>query len=339
MKVLIIETGGMGDFISTLPALRYLAKSLKPVEITLGIPHWYLPFVECLELTENFIVFENAKSIRKILSVVKKLRETKYDMAINLHPARKNTLLTLLSRANIKGGYLSLFSSEHYSYQSNIYFVANIFSPKLGKIPAGVNLYERAMLIVKCFSKDNPPANYFPSVTVKDDDISAFKFAQEKFIIVHPFSSKQTKNWPSDQVFQFAELANSRFGFKTVIMGTNRELSVFQNKNNLNGNIFILEPPLNKIISLIGNAIFFVGVDSGLLHLSISMGKNSLGLFGRTAPSLAFPELGASKLISIYKNHNCKCSYNLCVEDNYCMKMITAEEVAGKLSELSKFNH
>jgi len=159
--------------------------------------------------------------------------------------------------------------------------------------------------------------------------LERLSLSSKKFVTLHPFSSKSTKNWPSERIKSFIDLLALEFNVPVLILGSEKDLiiisEVIQEKP---GKCILLTPPMEGLAEILSKSLFFVGVDSGPLHIAVSSGLPAIGLFGRTAPTLAFPKsFQNKKSFFIYKNYQCKCSYNACIEMGMCMSMITAEEV------------
>lgn len=75
--------------------------------------------------------------------------------------------------------------------------------------------------------------------------------------------------------------------------------------------------------------IYFIGVDSGWLHIAGALGIRSLGIFGSTKPYMRIKDYNSSY---IWAEIECRgCFYKQCEVDYACMKKITVEEILESL--------
>jgi len=172
-------------------------------------------------------------------------------------------------------------------------------------------------------------------------EITEQYLAKEKFnLILHPLSHRHAKEWPVTRFLELIKhLPSERYNI--LVTGTEKEgdalrknlLEPYQNKiQDLTGKLSISE-----FMSLISQADGLVAASTGPLHIAAAMGINTLGLFvqrlqlrpGRYGP------IGKRASVMV---HDEQCP--VCLEDRDCdcIKLITAQEVAGKIDEWVKVN-
>ncbi len=86
------------------------------------------------------------------------------------------------------------------------------------------------------------------------------------------------------------------------------------------------------LVALIRKGSCFLTNDSGPLHLALSIGTPTVGLFGPTHPGLIPARTPSSRTIFLYEPHYCSpCVHHIdrppCGGDNICMKHISVESV------------
>lgn len=335
MKILIVETGGLGDFISALPSTKLVRQHFVDATITVTVPAWFASFARSCKYIDQVIDMPSHLSASGIVRLV---RKEKYDIAINFHPARKNTIGVLLARATTKFGYFVVKSSEHFSYRDNRFARLSIKAITTGKTKAGVSLYDRALAIAKLVTRQ--PLLTLTSTYLGESDPEKVKatlpVTSDKYVVLHPFSSKPTKNWLSHRISAFIDQVYATYGFPVVILGGEKDrqliADILEEKTN---KCMFLAPPMDTLVGIIAGSFFFVGVDSGPLHVAVGTGTPAVGLFGRTSPTLAFPDIIPHAYCHfIFKNYLCPCSYNNCTNGGKCMDEISAEEVMIAIARL-----
>ena len=108
------------------------------------------------------------------------------------------------------------------------------------------------------------------------------------YVVIHPGTAinDSAKRWPIQYWVTLAELLSER-GFHVIIVGSEQEKSfetyfsklIFSKKISS----LIGVTTISELISILFNAEFFVGQDSGVAHLAAATGKTSIVLWGPTS--------------------------------------------------------
>ena len=135
-------------------------------------------------------------------------------------------------------------------------------------------------------------------------------------IFILPFTTRVEKHWQNSHWKELVDSLTLKYGLHCIVLGSNLD------KNQLG----LLTQLGNKVISLTGKTTlleaaefinlseFVVGVDTGLTHMSVSLGKNTVALFGNTCPYLN-PVNNNSRVIWI--NKECSpCKYTMILMKN-----------------------
>lgn len=124
-----------------------------------------------------------------------------------------------------------------------------------------------------------------------------------------------------------------------------REKLIHYLLNNTKYNLLLLDNKESEIISErivschkknveestfeLSKCIYFIGVDSGWIHVAGALGIRSLGLFGSVNPALRIKDYNAT---SIWPEIECRgCFYKACNKTYQCMKLITLETILNSL--------
>lgn len=145
--------------------------------------------------------------------------------------------------------------------------------------------------------------------------------------IIHPGSGSKKKN-PEIEFFFEIEKAVESYGLKTIYLTGPAEKSLSE----IFKNSVYLEDPF-EIAKVLVKASLYIGVDSGVSHLSSYLGVPSLIIFGPTDPVIWHP-IGENFLI--VRNDNCPACFPHVCDERKCLKTdFLISEIRKKLNSLA----
>ena len=205
------------------------------------------------------------------------------------------------------------------------------------------NLHEtiQYLLMLNALGISNEEWIKIPSLNITSEEISA---PQTPYCIIQIGAANNTpepKIWPIDNWQVIIEKLTQKM--HVIIVGSKNEAQEFNQKNVHN---LIGKTTLPQVVHMMTHAQFFLGVDSGLGHISGALNNHTLILWGPThfnkphqvgknthfitlnkpcSPCRGPEPMGLLSGINSLK----KCAFN-----NACMKEITVESVLAKLINL-----
>ncbi len=160
--------------------------------------------------------------------------------------------------------------------------------------------------------------------------------------IINPNASERAyeRRWPVSH-FQEAirRLLSSHRSLKIVLVGSPDEREYVEGLENgipsaMKERIRNMAGRLSfgGLLALLRKGSCFLTNDSGPLHLALSLGTPTIGLFGPTHPALIPARTPSSRTIFLYEPHYCSpCVHHVsqppCGGDNLCLKQISVESV------------
>lgn len=334
-KVLVIELTRLGDVICDIPAIKALKKAHPSLNITILVEPFYKDILIRNPYISRIFTFEKTNTILGLLTAIHKIREERFDLAISLSPAKRNTLVTYFSRAKYKVGYFTLKSkfpgldevkvmSFGFKLKQNICYKKN------------ENLVERALKPIRALGLN--VNSYKKEIYIPETDkfyIRDYlqKLRKNQFLItIHPCSKWKFRNWPIEN---YIKLINAINDCDVFLLGTRKDKEIINEmilKSDGNAHA-IIGMPLLKVAALIKHSNLFIGGDSGLLHIADAVGVPIIGLFGPSNPEITGP---LSKDVTIIKKE-IPCSpcrqKKICAKNIKCMELIKAEEVLKAVKE------
>jgi ADP-heptose:LPS heptosyltransferase len=118
-----------------------------------------------------------------------------------------------------------------------------------------------------------------------------------KVLAIHPGSGSSEKNWPLDRFWQLGEWAKERCRVLWILGPAeieNSEVSTRFKKPN----VWVADQvPLLNLAGILKGCSAYLGNDSGITHLASSLGIPTVALFGPTDPSVWGPKGSAVKIV------------------------------------------
>jgi ADP-heptose:LPS heptosyltransferase len=126
-----------------------------------------------------------------------------------------------------------------------------------------------------------------------------------------------------------------------LIWGTKKEkedCELIANSIDLKNAHVIPDSPIKYLGALIQKCSLVIGNDSGPLHIAVSVGTPTLGIYGPTNPNLQGP-YGDKNLSIVKEDLSCLyCNLLECDIGNICMTELSKEKIIEKVRELADRN-
>ncbi|MBI2608012.1 MAG: lipopolysaccharide heptosyltransferase I [Deltaproteobacteria bacterium] len=324
-KILIVKPSSLGDIIHTLPVLHNLKKSAPSSHIHWLIDEDFKNILEAHPLITKLWFFKKEawkkpsqllKTSREVLALRKNLIQEKFDVVIDIQGLLRSALFTYLTKSKIRIGFLdareklsALFYNIKITGGKPIHAVERYL--KLLS-PLGINKYEIE----------------FPLPAPKN----TFKKTCPYYVVV-PGARWATKRWPS---YYFIELIK-KINKKAIIIGSSQDREIAQKICHAVPE-FTLDlsdqTSLQDLISIIKQAQFVIGNDTGPIHIAAALKIPVYALFGSTNPLRTGPYGHSDKVFNI--SLPCApCFKKTCYQKGNqhlsCLKQLTPQDVYQKI--------
>ena len=260
--LIIIKSPGIGDLQILLSNIHELSKEIgKPVSIL------------AQKNTKAKEVFTHDKEhVNEVIdlgqkdffNIINKIKSRKFDQAYIYSDSIRLYLIARLS--NISRIYHYPFFSKK---GKNFYKTAQEFTEKIlqKKIDSASKIYWNTESIEKAR---------------KDHDIRN----DVKNIVCGISASGPTKRWDIDNYIKLFKKINSNFSCKFFLFGgKNDEISIQKVMSSVSNCVSLSKLDLEQIIPIIGSCRFYIGNDTGPLHISANLGLKCLAIFCDSPPS------------------------------------------------------
>jgi heptosyltransferase-3 len=312
MATLAYHAGALGDFITTLPVLKYWKK----------------------RLGENRIVLLGKPAFGELA------RETGPIHACNDLNDRRFLPLFHDRYSPETGELLSRFSSALLFSGEDSPLVKNVRASGIKQIHAQPPFSERVIHAVEYhLSLLVDPVTLSmeertPRIGVSQKAIRAshtFVPAEQPFITIHSGSGSPKKNWPFERFLDVADTFRQQ-GFAIAwLKGPAEEGWSFPA-----GDIMVQKQSLPVIAGLVSRSRLYIGNDCGVTHLAAAVNCPTVALFGPSDPAVWVPRGESVRVIrkktACAPCHRIKGSEKACGRE--CMTDISVDEVVEAVSTI-----
>lgn len=338
----MIRTSSIGDIIFCFPIVLAIKKTFPGCEITWLVDQRFELLVQSDHLInkviswpkeewKTLIVKKNYFLFCKIFyNFVKNLRSIKYDLVIDLQGLLRTNIFTrcCFAKKRITLGS-EFFGSFFADTVVNRDHSSRRISSEYFKLAKELQLNYKDFL-----PRFDFPVEYMETITSK------FNLHNRKsFFVIAPFTTRPEKHWLNHHWNSLVDLLINKYQLRCIVLGKAENYEQKQLLNILGKKItsFVGLTNLIEAAGIIKLAHFFIGVDTGLTHMSVSLKKKTIALFGKTCPYLD-PIYPTSKVIWLNKKCSPCTRYPNIKTNLSCLNGIHPEIIEIELEKLLKKN-
>ena len=322
-KILIVAPAWIGDFIISASFIKALKKN-RNNSIDILVNSNLLNLAKLIPGIRRVIASETEHGKLSLMHRIKKglsLRSEQYDECYILPNSYKSAIIPLIARIKKRISYLGEFR----------YGLINIIKQPVKRNLGMVNRYLN-LIDQKHTDKVNPTLNI---KTNKQSIFDKFKF-DGKYIVFCPDAEYgPAKRWPTNK---WLNLANDLSQYYNVII-VGLDISISHAFRSLESDKIINligKTNLVEVMEIIASSEGVISNDSGLMHVSASLDKKIIALYGSSSPTYTPPLISKEKRDIIYKDLDCSpCFKRVCpLGHTKCLNDIKVDEVKESVTKL-----
>jgi len=295
MRIVLIKLSSLGDVVHALPVAATLRARVPGVHVT-----WIVERREAAVLRDHPAVDEllpidtrrwrRPRSRRDLADVTHavgriggRLRDARFDVAIDLQGLIKSGLLTAVTRAPLRIGFSARRCREPLSA---------IFTNRRVTPPAGArHVVDQYLSLLTPLGITEPVHEFrLPMDAAAEARAEGVLAAvglkpRQRLVVVNPGAGRADKRWPEDCFRTLAErLTEDAAADVLVVWGPGEEAAGRRIASGGGASRAVLGPPTNlyELIAILRRASVLVAADTGPLHLAAAVGTPCVGLFGPT---------------------------------------------------------
>ncbi len=332
-RILITRLSHIGDCVLTLPVLVAVRKQFPNAFIAWAVES---PTHRLLELhpdLDELVLIPRGWAGRPKcwFEISKKLKSYQFEVAIDPQGITKSAMLGWLSAAPTRIGIRGRWGRELSPFLNN----RLVETKSLHVVDRSIELLA-PLGIENCKFKD-----WQPGLPVCPYSLRAMEskldqgIIDSRFVLINPGGSWASKRWEMDRFGSVASYLKRQHGLTSVIVWAGdeeREMAQVIHNFDVDASIVAPQTSLKELAALASKAHFFLGGDTGPMHIASAMGSPCIGLYGTTRPE----ESGAygPHHIAIqkwYQSGSCRKRRNA---ENEAMRDILASDVFSACDEM-----
>ncbi len=339
-RILVVRLRSIGDTVLATPSLIALRRFLPDARIDVLLEDWVAPVLDGFDGIDNVITVSR-KSKKSRLETARKIRQSRYDVAFNLHGGTTATFFVRASGAKYRVGFSEysynflythlLASPEDFWRQTDIHSAENQLA-LLGSVGIPVADKPKSRLTITADARNS----------LEDRLASKTQNPKSKIALLHPVAAFDTKQWATENFARIAEFLSAK-DFQIVAVAAQTEGEVLDKLKSLT-RVPIADfddLTLPEIAALASRAALFVGNDSGIAHIAAAVGTPSVVIFGSSNTKVWHPWTDAPHEI-VYEKFACQpCAGYFCREfdEPKCILSVKTESVTEAIENILTRNY
>jgi len=321
MNILIVRLGALGDVVHAVPAAAALRRAFPAAGIDWLVDAKHRAIVDLVTAVDRAVPLESP-SLAGWTAALRALRQTAYDVAIDLQGLMKSAVLARASGAARVVG----FSIWHLREKSARPFYSDAHDAE------GGHVIRKNLRLLHALGVADDEIR-FPLADAPSAALDALRRSippDRPFALINAGAAWPNKRWPAERFGELASFLRDACGLTPVVLWGPGEEELAVAVIAASANAAVAAPPTNvaDLVALARAAALVVSGDTGPLHIATAVGTPSVSLFGPTDPERNGPYAEHDVVVSRYDH--CGCHYDRrCHETPWCLGEVPASEVCA----------
>ncbi len=339
--ILITKMRYIGDTILITPLIKAIKEEIPHARIDVLVNKGTEEMLIYHHLIDKIWAFDRLKSKKKICyapQLIIKMRQRKYNMAIDLTSNDRSSFFNFVTGAPVRIGFTSN------NFLRNKLFYTQVINSNLDSIHT-VDHHLKIAEFLNISIEDRHPFIEVPLEKKSEMDkiLESYGLGKEDpFVVIHPGARYWYKSWPIENFARLADEIIRVFGIRVIFSGGihDRECvkniikKMGENAIDLSGQISLVDLP-----ALVKRAICLIGNDSSPIHIATAVKTPAIALFGPSFWEAWQPRRDHDQTLAAeFPCRPCgRNSQDCTMGDNYCMSSIKFEEVFDAVKKICSF--
>lgn len=324
---LIVRLGALGDIIHTVPAVAALRAAYPDARIDWLVETKHRAIVDLVDGVDRVVPLEGP-SLRAWLDAANRLREVRYDAALDMQGLMKSAVLARMSGASRVIG----FSIWHLREKSARPLYSE--TPDAPEDTAHPHVIHKNLQLLETVGVRDMTVR-FPLAHVESAVANRVRAeAGRPFALINPGAAWPNKRWPPERYGEVAAFIRDVRGLAVFVLWGPGEEPLAQQVVDASSGAARLAPAtsLADLLALARAAALVVSGDTGPLHIATAAGAPTVALFGPTDPERNGP--WSPDDVSVSRYGTCGCHYaRRCRQSEWCLESITVPEVTAAIQQ------
>ena len=339
-SICILRLSSIGDITHMIPIVKTLQKYSPMTDITWIIGKTEYSLVKNMEHIE-FIVIDKKNIIPGIQGLLKLRKRKFFDVLLHMQVSLRSNILSLLVKANRKIGFDCYNSKNMHQFfitesikEMPKSHVLNTFFCFLETLGIKEKEHDRDIGIKKDFKK----IEQFDKTLVN-----------KKYVVINPFTSARSFNYREWDIINYIPIIKylyQQYNLVAIITGSSSKNQIVAAEKFCRDIVdfcpiynFVGKTNLQELYNIVSECEFYIGPDSGTLHIASILSKPVIGLFATSNPERTGPFKNIEFIINKYpealKKYNKKlisdAKWGERVRNKQAMSLIKVDDVKKKI--------
>lgn len=326
MNILIVRLGALGDVVHAIPAAAALRAAFPDARLDWLVEAKHREILALVTVLDRVIAVRRA-SLAGWSEAIRELRQTPYDVALDLQGLMKSAVLARASGAARVIG----FSIWHLREKA-----ARPFYSQTGSDQVGVHVIQKNLRLLETIGvKDDRiefPLAHVESAALRS--IRSIVGEGQPFALINPGAAWPNKRWPPERFGEIAMFLRDVRGIASFVLWGPGEEQLARAVSEASAAAARPAPPTSMadLLALSREASLMISGDTGPLHIAAAAGTPTVAIFGPTDPSRNGPWSADDVVISRYEG--CGCHYDRrCRRSSWCLGGVTVAEVTAAIQQ------
>jgi heptosyltransferase-1 len=321
MNILIVRLGALGDVVHAVPAAAALRAAFPDARIDWLVDAKHRAIVDLATPVDRTFALERA-TFAGWTAVLRDLRRTAYDIAIDLQGLMKSAVLARASGAARVVG----FSIWHLREKTARPFYSDAHDAE------GGHVIRKNLRLLHAVGVEDDEIR-FPLAEVASpalDELRRRLPLDRGFALINAGAAWPNKRWMPDRFGELAAFIRDACDLTPVVLWGPGEEPLVEAVVSASSGTAVRAPAtgLADLVALARASSLVVSGDTGPLHIATAVGTPAVSLFGPTDPDRNGPYAREDMVVSRYES--CGCRYDRrCHARSWCLATIEVPEVCA----------
>ena len=320
MNILVVRLSALGDVVHAIPAAAALRRAFPRARIDWLVEARHRAIVDLVTVVDRVVVVRQS-SVGGWTRVLRELRATRYDVALDFQGLTKSAVLARGSGASRVAGFSLRDLREK---------IARPFYTSVADAEGGHAILKNLRLLRAVGVEDSRIE--FPLAGVDSPALAALRtsIGDARFAVINPGAAWPNKRWPAERYGALATAIRERSGLTSIVLWGPGEEDLARAVVAGASGAAELAPPtcVRDIVAISRAADLFIAGDTGPLHIAMAVGTPTVSLFGPTNPARNGPWSSSDLVVS--RADRCGCHIDRrCRQANWCLADIGVDEVSA----------
>ena len=329
-RFLIVRLGALGDIVHAIPVAAALRRAYPAARIdwlVSGKHREILDLVPAIDQPLGIQDRSGAEDGVSLWSAIRALRQTRYDVALDLQGLIKSAIVARWSGASKVVGFNGKYAREPMArvFYTDVHDPGGdgMYAPGETRHVVDINLG-----MLRAIGIDPGPPE-FPLEDVRSPVAASMTEAADgRYALLNPGAAWPNKRWPAPRLGALAIALRQRRNLKSVVLWGPGEFDLAENVVATAAGAAILSPRTSvaDVVALARGAAVMVSGDTGPTHIAAAVGTPIVGIYGPTRPERNGPWVPDDETVS--RASRCECHhFRQCKVEKMCLLDIEVDEV------------